>query len=279
VVHPANEPTHASDVALANSQSDVKLAESVSDVKLADSLTPSEAALANAATGAAPSFRMPAPPSGQPKTIELKPPEKRLPRDGAAMALLPGARIDDFEVVKLLGKGAFGHVYMARQISLDRHVALKISANRGSEGRTMARLEHQHIVQVFSETEDADFNQRLLCMQLIPGMGLEKLIGLLHSPSATTKVEARSEERGASKESANSESPAPSPEPHAAWGAAELLAFMVESGSMPTALDTSALHDREALGKMDDIEATAWFGARLAEALDFAHRHGVLHRD
>ncbi len=30
---------------------------------------------------------------------------------------------------------------------------------------------------------------------------------------------------------------------------------------------------------MDDVEATAWFGARLAEALDFAHGHGVLHRD
>jgi hypothetical protein len=30
---------------------------------------------------------------------------------------------------------------------------------------------------------------------------------------------------------------------------------------------------------MDAIEATAWFGARMAEALDFAHKHGVLHRD
>jgi hypothetical protein len=30
---------------------------------------------------------------------------------------------------------------------------------------------------------------------------------------------------------------------------------------------------------MDAVEATAWFGSRLAEALDFAHRHGVLHRD
>jgi hypothetical protein len=48
---------------------------------------------------------------------------------------------------------------------------------------------------------------------------------------------------------------------------------------LPTALDPSALHDREALSRMDDIEATAWFGGRMAEALDFAHRHGVLHRD
>src|SRR6185295_13233163 len=108
----------------------------------------------------------------------------RTPADKAPMALLPGAKVDDFEIVRLLGRGAFGHVYLARQISLDRLVALKISANRGSEGRTMARLEHQHIVQVFSEKVDPDFNQRLLCMQLVPGIGLDKIIGALHVKGA-----------------------------------------------------------------------------------------------
>ena len=58
-----------------------------------------------------------------------------------------------------------------------------------------------------------------------------------------------------------------------------MIGFIDSSGSLPAALDPAALHDREALGDMDAVEATAWFGARLAEALDFAHRHGVLHRD
>ncbi len=44
----------------------------------------------------------------------------------------------------------------------------------------MARLEHQHIVQVFAEKVDPDFNQRLLCMQLVPGIGLDKIILMLH---------------------------------------------------------------------------------------------------
>jgi hypothetical protein len=48
---------------------------------------------------------------------------------------------------------------------------------------------------------------------------------------------------------------------------------------MPVVLDPSAFKDREALEQMDTIEATAWFGGRLAEALAFAHRFGVLHRD
>jgi serine/threonine protein kinase len=172
------------------------------------------------------------------------------------MALLPGAKVDDFEIVRLLGRGAFGHVYLARQVSLDRLVALKISSNRGSEGRTMARLEHQHIVQVYSEKVDPDFDQRLLCMQLVPGIGLDMLIALLHAPPAVDSSRLPRE-----------------------WNGSELLAIIDRNVSMPAALDPSALHDREALAQMDAVEATAWFGGRLAEALDFAHRHGVLHRD
>ena len=42
----------------------------------------------------------------------------------------------------------------ARQISLDRQVALKVTLWQGSEGRKMAQLEHEHIVQVFSERVD-----------------------------------------------------------------------------------------------------------------------------
>jgi eukaryotic-like serine/threonine-protein kinase len=211
----------------------------------------SDVLLAEASTGVAPTFPAPSLPPGAP----APPPEKRVPANQANFALLPGAKVDDFEIVRLLGRGAFGHVYLARQLSLDRQVALKVSANRGSEGRTMARLEHQHIVQVFSETVDADFNQRLLCMQLVPGIGLEKLIGVLHK-----RVEGSIES---------------TPD----WTGTELLRIIDHSTSLPAALDPSALRDREALASMDAVDATSWFGSRLAEALDFAHRHGVLHRD
>jgi serine/threonine protein kinase len=224
----------------------------------------SDVVLAKPDTGDAPSFRAPArPPAvthGAAPTIEIPDQPRRAGRDPERpMALLPGAKVDDFEIIKLLGRGAFGHVYLARQISLDRQVALKISANRGSEGRTMARLEHQHIVQVFSETMDKAFNQRLLCMQLVPGIGLEKLIAMLHD----THDKRRKKQSEARTE----------------WTGAQMLAIIDKSTALPTALDPSALHDREALADMDAVEATAWFGGRLAEALDFAHRHGVLHRD
>ena len=87
----------------------------------------------------------------------------------------PGDTVGDFEIVRLLGAGGFAKVFLARQLSLDREVALKISANQGQEAKTMAHLEHDHIIKVFSESVDFQNDIRFLCMQYVPGVGLEKV--------------------------------------------------------------------------------------------------------
>ncbi len=251
---PDTKPTSAAETSLYTPEPP---SESVSDVQLA-----------GAATGAAPSFRAPSPSPTPPPSYVPRPPVRR---DQRPPALSPGATIDDFEIVRLLGCGAFGHVYLARQISLDREVALKVSANRGSEGRSMARLEHAHIVQVFSEKVDEASDQRLLCMQLVPGVGLEKIIG-----SIGMQLDVQ---RSLTPTPANKAAPTDQNTSPPSWRGSDVLAIIDINASLPTALDPAALRDREAIAEMDAIEATAWIGARLAEALDFAHQRGVLHRD
>src|SRR5262249_8838178 len=65
--------------------------------------------------------------------------------------LAPGQKLEDFDLLVELGKGAFGSVFLARQTSMQRLVALKISADRGNEPQTLAQLDHPNIVRVFDQ--------------------------------------------------------------------------------------------------------------------------------
>jgi eukaryotic-like serine/threonine-protein kinase len=161
----------------------------------------------------------------------------------------PGMVLNDFELLRVLGAGAFGQVYLARQVSLGRLVALKVTANQGNEARTLARLEHPHIVQVFAEVLDAERDLRLLCMQYIPGTTLQRVMDELRR------------------------------RPRAEWNGQAFLEIIDALCSHAVALDLAALRDRELLGECDFLEAVCWMGTRLAEALAHAHGHGVLHRD
>ena len=115
--------------------------------------------------------------------------------------------IPDFEPVSLLGIGGMGAVYVARQISLGRDVAVKVVPSRGTlpeEARTVAQLHHPNIVQVYSAGGDAE----------------------------------------------------------AAWFAMELV--------------NGESADRRTFSSIEDV---ARLGIAVAEALAYAHRCGIIHRD
>lgn len=70
----------------------------------------------------------------------------------AALAdLAPGLRIDDFDLLTDLGAGLLGRVFLARQYSMQRLVAVRFSAGRAGAAHTMAQLDHAHIVRVFDQ--------------------------------------------------------------------------------------------------------------------------------
>src|SRR5260370_6475436 len=86
--------------------------------------------------------------------------------DAAQSPDLSGKTLDDFKLLRCLGQGGMGQVYLAEQISLKRKVALKllraelaadtVALQRfKSEAQSVARATHANILQVYA-TGEAD---------------------------------------------------------------------------------------------------------------------------
>ena len=85
--------------------------------------------------------------------------------------------IPDFQIVSPLGQGGMGAVYVARQVSLGRDVAIKVVSvgrahARPEEARTVAQLHHPNIVQVFSAGGDA--TAAWFAMELVKGESADR---------------------------------------------------------------------------------------------------------
>jgi eukaryotic-like serine/threonine-protein kinase len=183
------------------------------------------------------------------RLIGVAPDQGQQTRRGAHTSIEAGQQLDDFDLLAQVGEGAFARVFLARQRSLHRLVALKVSADYGAETETLAQLDHPHIVRVYDQRVLPDRGLRLLYMLYLPGGTLRDVLDRVRA----TPVGQRT---------------------------GRLLVESVDvclarrGEAAPT--DSS---NRERLAQMSWPVAVCWLGARLADALDHAHRLGVLHHD
>jgi serine/threonine protein kinase/tetratricopeptide (TPR) repeat protein len=192
----------------------------------------------------------------------------------APAAVGPGAGrpalLGDFRILGELGRGGMGVVYEAEQVSLGRKVALKVLPAAATldprrlqrfinEARAAASLHHTNIVPVFAVGSEQGVH--FYAMQLIAGQTLATVLGQLRA-QAGGKTGSQGEAAAAGGEETTAYPP-PTP---AAAGAA--------STAPQAALSTAG-----GMGSKDYIRSVARLGAQAAEALDYAHQLGVVHRD
>ena len=68
-----------------------------------------------------------------------------------------GEDFEEFQLLSRLGKGGTSRVFLARDVSLGgKHVALKVTVDRGDEPKIQGALDHPHIARLFDggATED-----------------------------------------------------------------------------------------------------------------------------
>jgi serine/threonine protein kinase/Flp pilus assembly protein TadD len=208
-----------------------------------------------------------------------------------------------FHLVGELGRGAFGRVYLARQDDLaGRLVALKISTEDKTEPHILARLQHTHIVPVYSvhragslqavcmpyfgSATLADALRDLTRRQVPPASG-KALVSTIQDRAGRTNLLARSASKGngsASKSpqarSASEGSSAPLACASGSWpvSPSALLAESVTTSTEAKPPEEAAPTLRMLEG-LSHVDAVLWMGERLADGLAHAHERGILHRD
>jgi Serine/threonine protein kinase len=101
------------------------------------------------------------------------------------MSLAPGARLGPYEILSLLGSGAMGEVYRARDSRLDRDVALKIIPHEASgdaarqkrferEAKAVSALNHPNILTVHDIGSQDGISY--IVSELVDGESLRKLL-------------------------------------------------------------------------------------------------------
>lgn len=164
------------------------------------------------------------------------------------LELTPGADFEGYAIISLLGRGSFAAVYLARQPSLERLVALKLTRRmQEDEARVLARIEHQNVVRVHAVHAGVLTGRPVLamCMQFISG------------PTLRDALRAFAD--------------APASEPALSQVQAHALrqCFLQKGGPAPAALE------RGWEGRLWLLE----LAAQLASALHAAHEKEVVHLD
>ena len=230
----------------------------------------------------------------------VRPPEKELPIE----------RLADFRIIGEIGRGGMGIVYEAEQESLGRRVAIKVLPKQSllkpkqlarfkREAQTAARLHHTHIVPVFGVGEEDGYH--FIVMQLIPGAGLDDVIAELRKIDSDTANDSRNGQpthRPASSVARSllamqSTDDVDTARTHASSGSFTIGPPQQEKPAPPA---TFVLRDGEHIpDNLEDESSERSTGGRVlgreywkniarigrdsADALEYAHNLGTLHRD
>ncbi len=198
-------------------------------------------------------------------------------RNAVGSSSIVGMRIGgDFEIRRKIGQGGMGTVYEAWQESLKRVVAIKVlgaSLGLGTgavvrfqrEAQAAAKLHHTNIVPIFAQGEHEGLY--FYVMELVEGRSLNELISDLRGDQRSSSMDLTETKLVVGSDDRRNAELAPDPDPSGRTSAGD--------SSSPTGSSASSLSESTA-ATFDEIAEQM---AAAADALQYAHAHGVIHRD
>ena len=194
-----------------------------------------------------------------------------------ALAIAPNFAEDrllgDYEIRRQIGRGGMGIVYEARQVSLDRRVALKVLplaavldsrqiARFRREAQAAAQLHHPHVVPVYGV--GCESGVHFYSMQLVDGQSIDRVLGSIADNSSSQTLATIGGELESTIQLKKSD--------------AETKEFSADASDVEEASQASISGD-ETIGDRRYINRVAELGIQAASGLQHAHDYGVVHRD
>jgi WD40 repeat protein/serine/threonine protein kinase len=230
----------------------------------------------------------------------------------AAAVAAPLSQLGDYQILREVGRGGMGVVYEAQQLSLGRHVAIKVLPSHAlldprqlgrfqREARSAAKLHHTNIVPVFGVGEQDGLHYYV--MQFIQGLGLDVVLDELrrlrqprgklaptqgNAPGRPTHVPRDVSAVAVARGLLSGVFRPPEPASDLTTAPGEPAAGAdVGASSSVRAADTSAtirLPGQEEASTLSESGSQYWqsvarVGMQVADALAHAASQGILHRD
>jgi eukaryotic-like serine/threonine-protein kinase len=200
--------------------------------------------------------------------------------------------LGDFRIVREIGRGGMGVVYMAEQISLGRKVALKVLPFAAAldqkqlqrfknEAQAAAQLHHTNIVPV--HYVGCERGVHFYAMQFIEGQSLAGVLDELRQLAGRQKDEKKSTLSQVAQDMLVGRSPpAKSLVPEPATSPTSPAHEAKDKGDPRVIVETpppGRISSHQSFPRPAYFRTVARLGVQAAEALEHAHQMGVVHRD
>jgi serine/threonine protein kinase len=219
-------------------------------------------------------------------------------------------RLGDYRILREVGRGGMGIVYEAVQLSLGRHVALKVLPQHAlldprhllrfeREAKAAARLHHTNIVPIYGVGEENGLHYYV--MQFIQGLGLDEVLGELRrlrrsksppgsneeghdAPAHAAKEVSAGEVAQALLSGQCSVGPANGGRSPPVWSQQQEVEQPGADASRPPSDRSIHLPGQCGQSTISETGRPFWqsvarVGVQVAEALAYASSQGILHRD